>query len=83
MKKTIYTFESDLLRIWLRDKRHEAELNQRQLAEILEVHHSVVGKIETGERQINVIELIEYCEALNIDPHDIIEQLKLSAKKQK
>lgn len=83
MKKSIYTKESELLRNWLVKKRHEATLSQRQLASLLETYQSVVGNIETGERQINVIELVEYCEALNVDPLEIIEELKLSIRKKK
>ena len=83
MKKYIYTKESELLRNWLIKKRHDAALSQRQLASLLKTYQSVVGNIETGERQINVIELIEYCEALDVDPFEIIEQLKLRMKKQK
>ncbi len=76
MKKSIYTTESDLLRKWLVDKRHKADLSQRQLSSLLGIHHSIVGKIETGERQINVLELVQYCHVLKADPVEIIEQLK-------
>jgi len=76
MKKSIYTKENNLLRSWLSNKRHEAELSQRQLASLLKINHTIICKIETGERQINVIELIEYCKVLNTNPVEIIEQLK-------
>ncbi|MCF6289010.1 MAG: helix-turn-helix domain-containing protein [Proteobacteria bacterium] len=75
MKKAIYSKESKLLCQWLTTKRHEKQLTQRQFACLLGVHHSIVGKIETGERQINVIELIEYCATLYANPIEIIEVL--------
>ncbi|MCF6287905.1 MAG: helix-turn-helix transcriptional regulator [Proteobacteria bacterium] len=75
MKKAIYSAESVILCKWLTKKRHEKGLTQRQLAALLGIHHSIVGKIETGERQINVIELIEYCKTLAINPIEIIELL--------
>jgi len=78
MKKAIYTSENHILRNWLTNKRHEANLSQRQLAALLNIHHSIVGKIETGERQINVVELIQYCQILNTDPVEIIKHLKSS-----
>lgn len=80
MKKSIYTQENNILCQWLTEKRQEADLSQRQLSSLLGIHHSIVGKIETGERQINVIELIQYSAALNADPIEIINQLKLSIK---
>ena len=75
MKKAIYSQENDVLRLWLTQKRHEKQLTQRQLAILLGVHHSIVGKIEMGERQINVVELIEYCKTLRVDPVEIIKTL--------
>lgn len=77
MKKSIYSIESDLLRKWLTEKRHKAKFSQRQFASTLQIHYSIVSKIETGARQINVVELIEYCKILNCDPVEIINQLKL------
>jgi cytoskeletal protein RodZ len=76
MKKAIYSQKSELLRKLLIEKRNSSELSIRDLAEILKIHHSIVGKIETGERQINVIEFMEYCQALEIDPIEIIDRLK-------
>jgi transcriptional regulator with XRE-family HTH domain len=43
----------------------EAEvLSQRELAKRLGRAHSFVGKIESGERQLNVLEFCEYVDAL-------------------
>ncbi len=78
MKKAIYSKESKLLCQWLTAKRHEKQLTQRQLASLLGIHHSIVGKIETGERQINIIELIGYCQTLEIDLMEIVQRLKNS-----
>ncbi|WP_223789938.1 helix-turn-helix domain-containing protein [Marinicella meishanensis] len=76
MLKSIYTKESDTLRAWLKTKRKEKGLSQRKLANQLDIHHSIIGKIETGERQVNVVELIIYCKELDADPIEIIKQLK-------
>lgn len=76
MEKAIYSQKSELLRKLLIEKRNNRELSIRGLAEILKIHHSIVGKIETGERQINVIEFIEYCQVLDTDPVEIISCLK-------
>ena len=47
----------------------------RELAKLLNTSHATVGKIELGERRLDVIEWIEYCEALNADPFECLEAL--------
>ena len=42
----------------------------RALAEKLELHHSIIGKIEQGGRKIDILEFAEYCKALDVDPHE-------------
>jgi transcriptional regulator with XRE-family HTH domain len=75
MIKTIYSQESDFLRQWLIEKRHEVKLSQRELSDLLQINNSVVAKIETGERQLKVVELIQYCKVLDADPLEIIALL--------
>ena|SRR5438094_784134 len=43
-------------------------LTQRDLAKRLGRSHSFVGKIESGERQLNVLEFCELADALGVDP---------------
>ena len=52
----------------------------RALAEKLELHHSIVGKIEQGGRKIDIVEFAEYCKALDVDPHEGIDII-ISGKK--
>jgi len=73
MKKSIYSQKNKLLVKWLVSKRHEANLSQRELAEKLNLHHSIVGKIETGERRLDVLEFVNYCQMLNANPLDGIK----------
>jgi len=47
----------------------------RDLAGKLGRPHSFIGKVEQGERRLDVIEYINYCEILDIDP---IEGIKKS-----
>ena len=46
----------------LREARVEAGMSQRDLARRLSVGQSVVSKCESGERQLNVVELRDWCE---------------------
>lgn len=66
--------------VWLRQlfiKRREGlGLTQRALAARLGVIHSFIGKVETGDRRLDVFEFIAYCEALELDAAEIIYRIK-------
>ena len=68
MQKTIYCEEYGLLLQWLRERRMAQNLTMRQLAERLDVHHSWIGRVEVGERRLDVMEFVRYCAALEADP---------------
>jgi len=53
------------------NKRKALGLTQRQLAERLQVVHSLVGKVEQGERRLDFIECITYCKALQLKTEDM------------
>lgn len=76
MEKSIYTPESARLGNWLRHQREAKGLTMRQVGNKIDKPHSYVGKIETGQRRLDVIELIWYCRKLDIDPHDAIRQIE-------
>ncbi len=42
----------------------------RELAAELEVSHSFVGKVEQGERRLDVMEFVSYCRALGISDQE-------------
>ncbi len=70
MKKSIYSSKQGKLITWLKEQRLSQGLSMRQLAEKLDCPHSFIGKVEQGERRLDVIEFVEYCENLHIDPAD-------------
>lgn len=59
----------------LRGKREAIGMTQIQLAEKLNLSQTVVSKIETCERRLDVIELIDVCEAINISYLDFFYEL--------
>ncbi len=77
MEKTIYSDEYGNLLRWLQEKRKQKKLTMRDLAKRLDVHHSWIGRIELGERRLDVMEFFRYCTALEVDPHEGLEQLKM------
>ncbi len=74
-RQSIYDPQQVLLRTWLVEKRKEIGLTQRQLANRLNVVHSLVGKVEKGERRLDVIEFNTYCQSLNVSPDDFFKLL--------
>lgn len=55
--------------------RERAGLTQRQLATRLRRPHSFVGRMEAGERRVDVVEFIEIARVLGANPKELFEQL--------
>ena len=68
----IRTPRHKMLMATLKSARETAGLTQRELAQRLDRAHSYVGKIESGERQLNVLEFCEYVQALGADPAEVL-----------
>ena len=47
-----------------------------QLGDKLDVHFSIVGKIEKCRRKLDTLEFIVYCQALDINPAELIQELE-------
>ena len=77
MKKSTHTLEYQYVLKKLVEMRHTAGLTQRELAELLEREHSFVWRIEKGERRLDLVEFRWVCEALNVCPEEIYEELML------
>lgn len=69
MRYSINSIQYEVIRNWLTKQRQEAGLSIRALAQKLDVHHSLIGKIEEGRRKIDLLEYVEYCAALGVDAH--------------
>ena len=75
MKKVIYTKQNQALCEWLRSCRQQKRLTVRALAKRLNACHSVVVRVETGERMLNLVEFVEWVVALQVSPHDVVDKL--------
>ena len=58
----------DALRNWLRTNRAARNLPMRTIAARLGVSHSWVAKTENGERRLEIIDFVNLCFALGLDP---------------
>ena len=79
--KTLYSKESKQLTSWLKERRIESGLTIRQLAAKLGWASSIVGKIEQGERRLDVVEYVQYCSALDADANEGLMCFELLSKR--
>ena len=68
MQKAISSQKYARLIRWLCDARNDQNMSMRDLAERLDVPHTLVQKVESLERRLDVWEYCEYCRALGLDP---------------
>jgi len=64
-----------LLKI-LKEARLAGGLRQLDVAQALDRPQSYVAKIESGERKIDFIEVIDFCKVVGLDPLRLIKRLK-------
>lgn len=74
-KLSIHSPEQIWLRQFLIERRHQLGLSQRALATKLGVIYSFIGKVETGDRRLDVFEFIQYCHALELDSVEVLVQM--------
>jgi transcriptional regulator with XRE-family HTH domain len=55
--------------------REKAGMTQRDLAARIKRPHSFVGRMEGGERRVDVIEFIEIAKVLGADPKELFGKL--------
>jgi transcriptional regulator with XRE-family HTH domain len=76
MSKQLRTARHKAMMIVLKTARESARITQRELARRLDRAHSFVGKIESGERQLNVLEFCEYADALGADAGELLRAVQ-------
>jgi len=73
MKSSSYSLHYEKLRNWLKQKRAMTSLTLRDIAPIIDVHFTSVGKMEQDRKKIEIVEFIKYCQAIGADPHEGLE----------
>ena len=78
MRESVHSDDNIELRKFLINKRNKLDLSQRELADKLNIHYSVVGKIETGDKRMDFLELRRYAKALNFSISEVEELFNLA-----
>ena len=55
--------------------REEAGLKQSEVGLSLGRHQPFVSNIESGQRRLDLVELLDLAEAIGFDPHELIDEL--------
>lgn len=75
MAKSLHTPEHEYFRSLLVAAREKAGLTQADVSTKLKRPQSFVAKYEGGERRLDVLEFLQVCNALGIDPRPILSKL--------
>jgi transcriptional regulator with XRE-family HTH domain len=81
MARTFASPLHDALRMFLIEKRKAAGLRQIDLARRLKRGQDYVSDVETGQKLVGVVELIEWAEAIGFDARDAIKRLSKTPKR--
>ncbi|MBM1558529.1 helix-turn-helix transcriptional regulator [Sulfitobacter mediterraneus] len=72
MAKTIRSKGQVALCQALVDARIKAGLGQKDLAGKLKCHQSLIARVESGQRRVDVVELVVLARAIGFDPFEIL-----------
>lgn len=75
MPRTIRTARHEAMRALLTDRRKAASLTQAELAKQIGRYQSFVADVERGQRRVDVVEFLEFAEALGFDPAAALRKL--------
>lgn len=74
--KTIYSPEYRRLVDSVRAQRRKLKLRQEDVAQRLGVSRNWISKVEIHEKRLDVLEYVELCRALELDPAEGLRLLK-------
>ena len=75
MARTFDSARHEALRAFLVEKRDKSGLRQVDLAKRLKRKQDYISYVETGQKLVEVVELMEWAEALGFDARDAIKHL--------
>jgi transcriptional regulator with XRE-family HTH domain len=75
MSKELRSTLHEELRELLKERRFRSKLKQSELAERLGWSQQTVSKIESGQKRVTVVELVELSRVLGFDPAAAIRRI--------
>lgn len=75
MAKSVYSRESKILAEFLANARKRAGLLQAEVAQKMSNDQTIISKIESGQRRIDVVEFHDYAKAIGHDPAEFFGDL--------
>lgn len=78
LQKTVFSIAYGHFLVLLRRARVNAGLTQADAARRLKKPQSFISKCESGERRVDVVELIAFCRAYESDPIELLRRLERS-----
>jgi transcriptional regulator with XRE-family HTH domain len=82
MSRTLRSPRQKALIALLIEQRKKSGLTQAQLAKRLRRYQSFVATVESGQRRIDVIEFLDFADAIGFDPIDAIKKLRVAVRSQ-
>ena len=76
MAKTLGSRRHKALIALLIERREAAGMTQTQLADRLGEHQSLVARLESGQRRVDVVEFLELAEVLGFDAGKVLGVVK-------
>ena len=74
-KKSIFSPRYDAFLAALKEARQKAGLSQREAAQKMDRSQSYIAQSETGERRVDVIELLVFLDAYGVRPEGFVKKL--------
>lgn len=76
MSRTLGSPRHEALRALIVKERKKAGLTQADVAAKLNRYQSFVATVETGQRRIDVVEFLDFADAIGFDPRDAVGRIK-------
>lgn len=74
--KSLFTPAYDRFLVLLRETRAKAGLTQKEAAGKMKRPQSFISKCESGERRVDVVELLAFCKAYEISAEGFVRKLR-------
>ncbi|WP_010069396.1 helix-turn-helix transcriptional regulator [Rhizobium sp. CIAT894] len=79
MAKTLHSKRQEVLVAAIAEQRRAKGLSQAQVAKALGRHQPFIANIESGERRVDLLELLALADIIELDVHALIDRLQRTA----